>query len=142
MMYKNLTVRELFASMPLTKDIVEFFDKGLRSNNDRLAGAAAEELIRRGETDLIVRSLDKFYAEEDYQMHQATLFAVMVDLAESCRGEDVLLGMYAHCGISPYGPTEWIKENSERLKKLHRSGAIRSAKPWAKKYVRPAVMAI
>ena len=69
MMYKNLTVRELFASMPLTKDIVEFFDKGLRSNNDRLAGAAAEELIRRGETDLIVCSLDEFYETEDYQMH-------------------------------------------------------------------------
>ena len=138
MLYKNLTARELFATMYATQDVVELFEKGLRRNNDRLAGSAMEELIRRGDTDLIVKALDSFY-EEDEGKHilgaSKTLFALMRDLADSCRKEDALLGIYANEGTHLYGPTEWIKQNAERFKKVHRSGAIRNAKSWAKQYL-------
>ncbi|MDO4753213.1 MAG: hypothetical protein Q4A36_03220 [Candidatus Saccharibacteria bacterium] len=135
MLYKNLTVRELLATLPMTEDIVEFFDKGLRRGNDRLAGSAMEELIRRGETGLIVETLDKFYKGSYTNKSDSTLFVLMADLAESCREEDALLGNYASHGIQDCGPTEWIRQNAERFKKFYRSGAVVNAKPWAKKYL-------
>ena len=138
MLYKNLTVRELFATMYATQDVVELFEKGLRRNNDRLAGSAMEELIRRGDTNLIVKVLDDFYEEDEgkYILEASeTLFVLMRDLADSCRKEDALLGIYAGEGVHSYGPTEWIRQNAERFEKVHRSGAIRNAKPWAKQYL-------
>ena len=138
MLYKNLTVKELFATMCVTRDVFELFELGLRRNNDRLAGSAMEELIRRGCTDLIVRALDDFY-EEDDGVHALeasnTLFVLMRDLADNCRNEDALLGIYAAEGVHCYGPSEWIEQNAERFKKVHRSGAILNAKYWAKKYL-------
>jgi len=138
MLYKNLTVKELFATMYVTEDVVELFEKGLRRGNDRLAGSAMEELIRRGDTESIVKVLDDFYAEDEGKYISgvsATLFVLMRDLADSCRKEDALLSSYAGKGIRPQGPTEWVKQNAERFKKVYRSGAVRNAKPWAKKYL-------
>lgn len=144
MLYKNLTVKELFATIPLTKDVVELFNMGIRRNNDRLAGAAMEELIRRDETCLIVEALDKFFETPlDSLASQTMMFALLRDLAECCRKEDALLGSYARqqeqacsSGHTCDGPTEWIKKNAERYKRFYRSGAVRNAKPWAKEYLR------
>ena len=139
MLYKNLTVKELFATLYATQDVVELFEKGLRRNNDRLAGSAMEELIRRGDTDSVVKTLDEFYAKDEGRHipeASGTLFVLMRDLADSCRKEDALLGIYANEGAHLYSPTEWIKQNAERFKKVYRSGAVINAKPWAKQYLK------
>ncbi len=139
MLYKNLMIKELYATMPMTEDIVEFFDKGLRRGNDRLAGSAMEELIRRGETGLIVETLDRFYEDpEAVDKYKDTMFMLMRDLSECCRKEDALLGCYASRGVQNCGPTEWIKQNAEQFKKCYRSSAVLMAKPWAKQYISEA----
>ena len=138
MLYKNLTAKELFSSIYVTRDVVELFAMGLERGYDRLAGAAMEELLRRGDTDSIVKSLDYFYEKADFPFphrHVTTLFLLMRDLSENCRKEDAILGIYAAQGVNLYGPTDWIKQNAERFKKVYRSGAVKNAKPWVREWL-------
>lgn len=143
MLYKDLTVKELFATLPLTDDVAKLFEMGVNRDNDRLAGAAMEELIRRGDTCRIVGLLDEFFKTPLASLSSQTMmFALMRDLSECCRKEDALLSSYAKqqaeaCshGQADYGPTEWIKRNAEHYKRFYHSGAVRNAKPWARIYL-------
>ena len=137
MLYKNLTAREMFAAMRDTKDVAELFKKGLRCDNDRLAGSAMEELIRRGDTEAIIEVLDDFYKEDGGDPESSTiLFILMRDLADSCRKEAGFLSVYASTAPHSYGPTEWFKRKATKhLEKANRSGAIESSKTKAKQYL-------
>ena len=123
MLYKNLTVEELFETIWATEDVVELFEKGLRRGNDKLAGSAMEELIRRGDTESIIKALDDFYAEDGGKRiseTSAALLVLMRDLADICRQEDAILSIYAGTAPHPYGPTEWFRQRTaERSKKAH-----------------------
>ena len=64
MLYKNLTVKELYASIYDTQTIESFFLKGLEKDNDRLAVSAMEELILRGDTDKVIEGLKRLSSAE------------------------------------------------------------------------------
>ena len=138
MLYKNLTVRDMFMTMH-HNEVIEIFEKGLDFANDRLAGSAMEELLRRGDTDAIAKTLNKFYAEhcdfDERSSYGNMLYILKRDLSDNCREEDSLLGSYAKCSNLKVSPTEWVKQNAEQFKKVYRSGAVRKAKPWAKQYL-------
>ena len=59
MLYRNITMGELFDNTPYTETINLLFTEGLRTGNHRLAISAMEELIRRGETKLVEEGLNK-----------------------------------------------------------------------------------
>lgn len=138
MLYKDLKARELFSTMLVTEDVAELFGMGLYRDNDRLAGSAMEELVRRDRTDLIVEKLEDLYQKTpDILSYERILFILMRDLNDCCREKDPVLGLYAKEGVSLKSPTEWLVENAKYFKETRRSGIARDAKPWARKYLVP-----
>ena len=59
MLYKNLSVKELYASIPDAKIIADFFEIGLEIGSSQLAVSAMEELMFRGNADIIIAKLNK-----------------------------------------------------------------------------------
>lgn len=126
---------ELYASLPRTTTIAEFFEHGIRLENDRLAVSALEELIRREALDLIVDELDWAFDRANMANQPASVSLIASTLRNSCRELDPILchyGKYLQIGYC-IGPTQWLKENADDLSNVLR----RRPKPWAKPYLEP-----
>ena len=91
MLYKQLTVKELYASIPATSIIESFFRTGLEIDNDRLAVSAMEELILRGDTDKVCHGLREAFERGDIKAKTTTTTMIARSLSESCRGIDPFL---------------------------------------------------
>ena len=132
---KNLTVTELYASFAQAATIAEFFEQGIRLENDRLSVSALEELIRRGELDLIIDELDWAFDRANMANQPGAVSLIASTLRDSCRELDPLLCHYGkELFAGQYiGPTQWLKENSDDLSISLR----RKPKAWAKPYLEP-----
>lgn len=73
MMYSNFTLKELYRTWQSNR-IAEFFEEGLKLNNEPMAVTALEELTRRGESNLTYPPLKKAF--ENGQVSLATQFSV------------------------------------------------------------------
>lgn len=84
MLYKNLKVRELYSTMEYDM-VMLLLREGLKSQNDRLAGSAAEELIRRGYGEIVKEEIKKSIHKDDVK--QGTAFVSMMGamLSENSR---------------------------------------------------------
>lgn len=91
MLYRNLTVKELYASIYDTQTIESFFLKGLEKDNDRLAVSAMEELILRGDTDKVFEGLKAAFERGDIKVESTMATMIARSLSESCRGVDPFL---------------------------------------------------
>lgn len=91
MLYRNLTIKELYASIPATSIVKEMFVNGLKIGSTQLAISAMEELIVRGDTDIIQHELD-FAFKEGYVKIGTPMSALIArSLMESCREADPFL---------------------------------------------------
>ncbi|MBR5938996.1 hypothetical protein IKZ77_00365 [Candidatus Saccharibacteria bacterium] len=104
MLYKNLTVKELYASIYDTRTIESFFLKGLEKDNDRLAVSAMEELILRGDTDMVARGLREAFERGDVKVKSTTATMIARSLSESCRGVDPFLHKFGKFLFKTEGP--------------------------------------
>lgn len=91
MLYKNLTTKELYASICATSIIEEMFTTGLRIGSTQLAISAMEELIVRGDTDIIQRGLDSAFKEGHVKLGTSMSTMIARSLSESCREADPFL---------------------------------------------------
>lgn len=91
MLYKNLTVKELYASICATSIIEEMFVTGLKIGSTQLAISAMEELIIRGDTDIIQRGLDSAFKEGYIKIETSMSSMIARSLSESCRETDPFL---------------------------------------------------
>ena len=91
MLYKNLSVKELYASIYATQIIEEMFATGLRIGSTQLAISAMEELIIRGDTDIIQRRLDSAFKEGQVKPGTSMHTMIARSLSESCREADPFL---------------------------------------------------
>ena len=64
MMFKNLTIRELFLTLD-DKRVADFFHEGLQTNNSIMALPAMSELYRRGDLDSIYKNLRDVMVDEN-----------------------------------------------------------------------------
>lgn len=115
MLYKNLTVKELYASIPVTQTIESFFLTGLEMDNDRLAVSAMEELILRGDTDKVFMGLQKAFECDYIKAKTTTATMIARSLSESCRGIDPVLhrfGKFLFKAEEPNPLQEFIKSES------------------------------
>ncbi len=139
---KNLTVKELYASIFPTPVIDDFFRTGLELDNDRLATSALEELITRKEADMIVRSLNYAFEESFMKEKSSTISMIGRILKNSCRELDPFLGYYG-AGLLRgdfMGPSDWIYENREKyLENYHGSSIMVNAKTWVLEALKKSV---
>ena len=91
MLYKNLTAKELYASIYATSIVEEMFMTGLKIGSTQLAISAMEELIVRGDTDIIQRGLDSAFKEGHVKIGTSMSTMIARSLSESCREADPLL---------------------------------------------------
>lgn len=134
---KNLTVMELYASFAQATTIAEFFEQGTRLENDRLTVSALEELIRRGELDLIVDELDWAFDRANMANQSGAVSLIASTLRDSCRELDPLLCHYGKYLLDGHyiGPTDWLRLHAKQYRKTPRSGVVRNARPWAKEII-------
>lgn len=104
MLYKQLTVKELYASIPVTSIIESFFRTGLEIDNDRLAVSAMEELILRGDTDKVCHGLREAFERGDIKAKTTTTTMIARSLSESCRGIDPFLHKFGKFLFKAKGP--------------------------------------
>ena len=107
---KNLTVREMYASISATSVIVDFFRKGLEMDNDRLAVSAMEELLRRGDSDYVVSCLSEAFQKNQVRLGSVMSTLIANSLVESARTVDPFLSKYGKAILSGKcegGPREW-----------------------------------
>ena len=118
MLYKNLTVKELYASIPSTNFIADLFAKGMEIGSTQLAISAMEELIVRGDTDMIKEKL--FNASEAGHIKLGTSISAMIarSLCESCREADPLLQRFGKFLFKAKTDNPF-EEFEELNKKLH-----------------------
>ena len=88
MLYKNLTAKELYASIYATSIVEEMFVIGLKIGSTQLAISAMEELIVRGDTDIIRRGLDSAFKEGHVKIGTSMSTMIARSLSESCREAD------------------------------------------------------
>ena len=114
---KNLTVREMYASIYVTSVIVEFFKKGLEMNNDRLAISAMEELLRRGDTDYIVEGLDNAFEKEQIMSQSTMVTLIGNSLKDGARDVDPMLQKYGKGLLRGdfMGPRKWVQTHSDQF---------------------------
>lgn len=91
MLYKNLTAKELYASISATSIVEEMFVTGLKIGSTQLAISAMEELIIRGDTDIIWRGLDSAFKEGHVKTRTSMSTMIARSLSESCREVDPFL---------------------------------------------------
>lgn len=130
---KNLTVKEMYASIGATSFIVELFKKGLEMNNDRLAVSAMEELLRRGDTDLIAESLNHAFEQNQVVLGSTMATLIGSSLMDGAREPDPILHRYGKgllCGEF-MGPYEWVRNHADQFQKVPRCGVVKNAQPWA-----------
>ena len=127
MLYKQLTVKELYASIPVASIIESFFRTGLEIDNDRLAVSAMEELILRGDTDKVCYGLREAFERGDIKAKTTTTTMIARSLSESCRGIDPFLHQFGKFLFKAEGPDpfrEFIesKEGRRALFKTFEAG--------------------
>ena len=91
MLYKNLTVKELYASIYATNIIKKMFVTGLEIGSTQLAISAMEELIVRGDTDIIRHGLESAFKEGYVKTGTSMCTMIARSLSESCREVDPFL---------------------------------------------------
>ena len=91
MLYKNLTAKELYASIYATSIVEEMFVTGLKIGSTQLAVSAMEELIIRGDTDIIQCGLDSAFKEGYVKIGTSMSTMIALSLSESCREADPFL---------------------------------------------------
>lgn len=117
MIYKDLKVKELYASIPETKLIVDLFNTGLEMGSTQLAISAMEELIIRGDTDYIAQGLDSAFKNGNLKLGTSMCSMVARSLVEGCREADPFLARYGKAlfkGEGGNGPFGWAKTNPQR----------------------------
>ncbi len=91
---KNLTAREMYASIGATDFIVTLFKEGLAVNNDRLAVSAMEELLRRGDSDLITERLEDAFKQQQMVAGSSLVYLIGSSLFDDAREIDPILHAY------------------------------------------------
>ena len=135
---ENLTVKEMYASIKSTDFIAELFEKGLAMNNDRLAVSAMEELLLRGDSDLIVEALNKAFASGWIVKNSPLVALIARSLFENAGEVDPILQHYGKGLFREFlSPSEWIRAHAERYRKVPRCGAVTKARPWAAIHILP-----
>lgn len=110
MLYKNLSVKELYSSIPATTIIAQFFETGLEIGSSQLAVSAMEELMIRGDTDIIAAKLQS--ASDKGQLKLGTSITGMIarSLME-CREDPILhrYGKIVQRGGGSEGIFKWMQ---------------------------------
>lgn len=104
MLYKNLKVKELYTSIPCTQTIDSLFRMGLEIDNDRLAVSAMEELILRGDTDIVRQRLQQAFERGNIKVKTTTATMIARSLTESCRDVDPILYRFGKFLFKAEGP--------------------------------------
>ena len=134
---RNLTVKDLYATIYRTRTVVTLFRIGIEDSNAYLAASAMEELMLRGDSELIVETLNWAFEEGKIDEESPLVTLIAKSLNDSAREFDPFLRSYGefllHDGFA--GPSEWIKEYAEKYVRVYRSGAVRKAKTWAKQHI-------
>lgn len=104
MLYKNLTTKELYASIYATSIIEEMFATGLKIGSTQLAISAMEELIVRGDTDIIQRGLDSAFKKGYVKIGTSMSTMIARSLSESCREVDPFLQRFGKFLFKAKGP--------------------------------------
>ncbi len=132
-----LTVKELYATIADTQFIASLFKKGLKRNNDRLAVSAMEELLRRGDSDMIVYALNDAFASKLMVKGSPLVTLISNSLLENAHEINTILYHYGK-GLRRgdfMGPSDWIRTHADWFKRVHCSGDVRRARPWATQYI-------
>ena len=85
MLYRNITMGELFDNTPYTETVNLFFTEGLRTGNHLLAISAMEELIRRGDIGLVEEGLNKACENGEIKVNSTTSKTI----ARFCAEDDI-----------------------------------------------------
>lgn len=112
MLYKNLAVKELYASIPATSIIAQLFETGLEVGSTQLAVSAMEELMIRGDTDIIATKLQS--AADKGQFKLGTSIAGMIARSLIDFREDAILHKYGKAvlnGEGTEGPLAWLSSD-------------------------------
>ena len=127
MLYKNLSTRELYASIPDTGIVTSFFETGLKFGSTQLAVSAMEELIIREDTDIIAAVLQS--AADTRKLVLGTPMAGMIgrSLKESCRHDPLLqkYGVALLKGEGEEGPFKWAKSGKAAKYFNHSEGYVK-----------------
>ena len=111
MLYKDLSTKELYASIPATSVIAQLFKTGLEIGSTQLAVSAMEELIVREDYDIITAVLQS--AADTRKLILGTSLASMIgrSLKESCYHDPLLqkYGIALLKGEGEDGPFKWVK---------------------------------
>ncbi len=110
MLYKNLTTKELYSSIPATSIIAQFFEIGLEIGSAQLAVSAMEELMVRGDTDIIATKLQS--ASDKGQLRPGTSITGMIARSLVENREDPILHKYGKIvlrGGGNEGIFKWIQ---------------------------------
>ena len=111
MLCRNITVKELFASIPDSDYIAYFFDLGLAIGSSQLAVSAMEELMVRSDTITVITVLQ--LASENGGLQLGTSITTMIARSLSEYREDPILCRYGKAllkGEGGEGIMEWIKK--------------------------------
>ena len=127
MLYKNLSTRELYASIPDTSIITCFFKTGLEIGSTQLAVSTMEELIVREDTDIIAVVLQS--AADTGKLVLGTPMAGMIgkSLKESCHHDPLLqkYGIALLKGEGEEGPFRWVKSGKAAKYFNHGKGYVK-----------------
>ena len=110
MLYKDLKVKELYASIPDTEIIAKLFETGLKIGSCQLAVSAMEELMLRGDTDIIAAKLQSASDKGQLQLGNSLTGLIARSLVE-CR-EDPILHRYGRAlfrGHGYEGVIKWMR---------------------------------
>lgn len=134
MLYRDFTVREMCESICVTKTVNELFKNGLEINDGRLAIPALEELIRRGDSDIIAKSLDQAFDKGWLTREHSFTMVVEASLFINIWDVDPFLFEYSDDflrGAFYGGPSAWVRTQAKKFRKYYQCGKVRNAKPWA-----------
>ncbi len=73
-------------------------------DNDRLAVSAMEELMRRGDTDMVFQGLRQAFERGDVKVKTTTATMIARSLSESCRDIDPFLHQFGEFLFRAEGP--------------------------------------
>ena len=109
MLYKNLSSKELYASIPDAKIIAKMFETGLEIGSSQLAVSAMEELMFRGNTDIIATKLQSAFDKGQLQLGNSLTSMIARSLVE--HREDPVLNRFGKTllrGQGSEGPLKWF----------------------------------
>ena len=121
MIYKDLRVKELYASIPNPLLIASLFKEGMKMGSTQLAVSAMEELIVRGDTDYIAKELNFAFERGYIKIGTSMCSMIARSLVESCREADPILARYGKAlfkGEGEKGPSDWATAHRNRAEEL------------------------